>query len=247
MALRGGDGWETPALVVVVLVDLLKGDCRGIVRTQRLRHAQPAVSLFLPQPIQSPSNNRDTRGKADGPVSQDAQKQNETEEGKEKKQPRRKEKSGSAWPVLAADWAACFFIDEPCSFHFHHHCSAGGSSERMHGGMGNGMHVASAAAREDLGRRDAMRCDAMVPVTDSRVETTFAVAVWSVVDDSGEVVVHSSRSICRRLLNARDVKWCLVAIVETRASYLKNQRSSDEYNLSEILALTAGTATATAV
>lgn len=39
MALRGGDGWETPALVVLVLVvDLLKRDYHGIVRTQRMRH-----------------------------------------------------------------------------------------------------------------------------------------------------------------------------------------------------------------
>lgn len=113
VALRGGDGWETPALVVVVLVDLLKGDCRGIVRTQRLRHAQPAVSLFLPQPIQSPSNNRDTRGKADGPISQDAQKQNEAEEGKEKKQTQRKSKAGLLGPFSLPTGPHAFLSTSP--------------------------------------------------------------------------------------------------------------------------------------
>lgn len=144
---------------------LRRRDCRGIGRAQRMRHLQPAVSLFLPQPIRFPSENPriNNQGQNRFPKTPNRKK------GKEKKQTPTKRKSGSAWPVLAADWAACFFIDEPCSFHFHHHCSAGGSSERMHGGMGMGCTSPLSCCAGGFGistRRDAMRCDAMVPVTE---------------------------------------------------------------------------------
>lgn len=116
MALRGGDGWETPALVVLVLVvDLLKRDYRGIVRTQRMRHIQPTISLFLfksPRaPPKKPGTTTGTRGAR--LIPQDAQKQKETRGRKRKEANPTKRKSGSSWPVLVADWAACFLSTSP--------------------------------------------------------------------------------------------------------------------------------------
>lgn len=116
MALRGGDGWETPALVVLVLVvDLLKRDYRGIVRTQRMRHVQPTISLFLFKPPRAPPKKPGTTTGTRGArlIPQDAQKQKETRGRKRKEANPTKRKSGSSWPVLVADWAACFLSTSP--------------------------------------------------------------------------------------------------------------------------------------
>lgn len=205
MALRGGDGWETPALVVLVLVvDLLKRDYRGTVRTQRMRHAQPTISLFLFKPSRAPPKKPGTTTGTRGArlIPQDAQKQEETRGRKRREANPTKRKSGSSWPVLVADWAACFLSTSPAvSIFITTAVQEDHQSACMVGWGWDARRLSCCAGGFGIStRRDAMRWFQSW----SRDSMTLAwPSVWSLVEFSmtwGTCSALFTMSICRRLL-----------------------------------------------
>lgn len=187
-----------------MVVDLLKRDYRGTVRTQRMRHAQPTISLFLFKPSRAPPKKPGTTTGTRGArlIPQDAQKQEETRGRKRKEANPTKRKSGSSWPVLVADWAACFLSTSPAvSIFITTAVQEDHQSACMVGWGWDARRLSCCAGGFGIStRRDAMRWFQSW----SRDSMTLAwPSVWSLVEFSmtwGTCSALFTMSICRRLL-----------------------------------------------